>query len=1049
VVNVGHVGVGRSRAARRTAVDLLGRFEQVADSDSAGPNDISNPIINSPYEPPQRHFEIGPHGPTGVLISGRRPSESFVPVPVTRKGRQPIQQALDFDFEGDRRETNTLINDIRREVERWRANNWNGVTPYSRKLLAHWAADRPTRDDPVLFCQREAAETAIFLTEVAGRHSTADYRRRLDPENKIHNDGLPRTGLKMATGSGKTVVMAMLIAWQTINKVMSPRDARFAKRFLVVAPGITIRDRLGVLHPEREDNYYRERDLVPPGLWEALLQAQVEVINYHAFLPRDAKEIQGVASNTRKLLRGNKPETADAFRETPDMVADRLLRSFGSTEGGLVVFNDEAHHCYQDKLSEHPDDAAGKDDQDRNRDARVWFRGLLDLGRKAPLKAVYDLSATPYYLKGSGYNEGHIFPWVVSDFSLMDAIESGIVKIPRIPVDDDAASRQPIYLNLWDHIQPPLPKRRTAKGFDTGPLGWVMPETLEGALRSLYRSYEQNHRRYEQTLAALGEPPPVLIVVCPNTVVSKLVFDWIVGREIEQPDGSTRLAPGNLPLLSNVEDGIWTTRQRTILVDSVALESGEPLGADFKKDAAREIEAFKQAYRLRNPGADVDKLTDADLLREAMNTIGKKGKLGESIRCVVSVSMLTEGWDANTVTQILGVRPFRSQLLCEQVVGRGLRRRSYSIDEETGRFEPEYAEVYGVPFEFIPDDRPTPKPKIVRPALEVRAEPSRSDLAIKFPKLDGYRVELPDETLHAEFTNESRLHLDQATVALWVENRGVIGEAAEVDLEDIRTARQQRIAFAIAKTLAQQEKFFAAHAGVERPWLFPQLVAICQQWLAECVTTDPEVTKGHLLLTQACARAAEKVFSSIFRVVGSQTAVLMPIVRRFDPMGSTDDVRFVTRKAVMDPPPSKSHLNHVVLDGVRGNSWEEGLAEILERDKRVHSYVKNERLGLTIPYIHDGRAHDYVPDFLVRLVCEPDDVERTLIVEVSGGQKSPGPTAAKADTARNQWCAAVNNWGEFGRWGYIEIKHIKDATAKIHDAIENLYADRPIIGLPA
>jgi len=399
--------------------------------------DLSNPIINSPYEPPNAHFEIGHAGPTGQLIPGRRSSESYIPVPVSRKAAQGGQQAFDFDLTGERREQNTLINDIRREVERWRANNWNGVTPYTRKLLAYWAAEPPDRDEPVLFCQREAAETAVFLTEVAGRYGTADYRRRLEPENKLHNDGLPRVALKMATGTGKTVVMAMIIAWQTINKVMTPNDARFAKRFLVVTPGITIRDRLGVLHPERDDNYYRERDLVPADLWDALLQAQVEIINYHVFLPRDSKEIQGVAANTRKLLRAGRPEEADAFRETPDMVAARVMRSFGAGKGEIVVLNDEAHHCYQDKLLESGGEA-DSEDLERNRDARVWFRGLCDLRRRAGIKVVYDLSATPYYLKGSGYNEGFIFPWVVSDFSLMDAIESGIVKIPRIPVDDDA-----------------------------------------------------------------------------------------------------------------------------------------------------------------------------------------------------------------------------------------------------------------------------------------------------------------------------------------------------------------------------------------------------------------------------------------------------------------------------------------------------------------------------------------------------------------------------------------------------------------------------------
>ncbi|MGO8894150.1 MAG: hypothetical protein ACLQB1_31340 [Streptosporangiaceae bacterium] len=576
-----------------------------------------------------------------------------------------------------------------------------------------------------------------------------------------------------------------------------------------------------------------------------------------------------------------------------------------------------------------------------------------------------------------------------------------------------------------------------------------MPEVLEGALRSLYRSYQQNYTRYTDTLAARGEPPPVLIVVCPNTIVSKLVFDWIAGRDAEFPDGTSHLVPGNLPLLSNVDDGAWTAPQRTILIDSEQLESGEPLGADFRKAAAREIEAFKQSYRLRDPGADVDKITDADLLREAMNTIGKKDKLGEHIRCVISVAMLTEGWDANTVTHILGVRPFRSQLLCEQVVGRGLRRRNYAVNPDTGRFEAEYAEVYGVPFAFIPSDRQIPRPREPRPAVEVRALPERWDLAIHFPKLDGYRVELPDETLHADFDEDSRMHLDQATVALWVKNQGVIGAAAEVDLDDIRSARTQRIAFAIAKTLIEREEFFAALGGAQRPWLFPQLVDITRQWLDQCVTTETGVTKGHLLLTQAGARASEKVFSSIIRYPGSRQPVLMPIIRRFDASGSTDDVHFITRKVVMDPPPAKSHLNHVVLDGLRGNSWEEAIARALEDNMRVRSYVKNERLGFTIPYVHEGRTHEYVPDFLVRLVTEPGDVERTLIIEVSGSRKSPGPTVAKADTARNQWCAAVNNWGEFGRWGYVEVHNPADAGPLLRDAIDNLYADRPIIGLPA
>jgi type III restriction enzyme len=370
------------------------------------------------------------------------------------------------------------------------------------------------------------------------------------------------------------------------------------------------------------------------------------------------------------------------------------------------------------------------------------------------------------------------------------------------------------------------------------------------------------------------------------------------------------------------------------------------------------------------------------------------------------------------------------------------------VDEETGHFGPEYAEIYGVPFAFIPGDHQPPKGPHPRPAIEVRAVEDRWRLAVRFPKLDGYRVELPDQPLHANFDDKAALHLDQQTVALWVETRGVIGAAAQVDLDDIRHARPQRVAFEVAKALVEREEFFAAHDGVERPWLFPQLVNICRRWLDTCVTTDPAVTKGYLLLAQARARAAEKVFGSIVSYPENRSSVLLPVVRRFDPEGSTDNVRFVTRKVVMDPPPTKSHLNHVVLDGLRGNSWEEGLARILEHDDRVLSYVKNERLGFTIPYVHEGRSHDYVPDFLVRLITETDEVDRTLIVEVSGSQKSPGPTKAKANTARNQWCAAVNNDGRWGRWGYIEVHNPLQDWPDLDAAVDALYQDQPIIGLP-
>ena len=1004
---------------------------------------IENPILNTPYDPPEAHFELGPDGPTGTVNPGRRPSESFIPVPAGRKGKD--QAALDFDVTGERRELNSLINDIRAQVDLWRARAYPGVTPYSRKLLQHWAARAPERDDPMFFCQREAAETAIYLAEVAGRHGYADFRTRIDPENRIHNDGLPRVALKMATGTGKTVVMAMLIAWQTINKVASPNDSRFAKRFLILTPGITIKDRLRVLDPTSPDNYYRERDVVPADLWDALLQAQLVITNYHTFLLRDAKEIQGVASNTRKILTAGKK--VDPFKETDDQMVARVLRDLTSRggkktkAGEIVVINDEAHHCYRDKPLEEEvtlDAEDKKEAKQRNEDARVWFKGLQAIQKKVGMKAVYDLSATPYYLRGSGYNEGYIFPWTVSDFSLMDAIESGIVKVPRIPVDDDAAGDQITYRQLWDYVGPALPKRKTKNFDEDRPL----PKELEGALHSLHRSYERRFERWEHELKPLGEPPPVMIVVCPNTLVSKMVYDWIAGKDIERDDGTKVPRPGELKLLSNVEDGEWVRRPRSILIDSAQLESGEVMGRDFKQAASQEIELLKDEYR-RRTGGDVDKMTDEYLLREVMNTVGKKGKLGEHVRCVVSVSMLTEGWDANTVTHILGIRRFGSQLLCEQVVGRGLRRRSYAPNE-TGRLDPEYAEVYGVPFAFIPG-KPTVERPPLPPAVEVTALPERAELRIEFPKVDGYRVEIPDEKFFTSFDEKSRLHVERSTVATWTRTRGIAGETEEQTLDHCRNARVQEIAYQVARTLVRHR--YTAYDDVPRPWLFPQLVGIAREWLDTCVTVDADTTIGMLLLTDGTHLAAEYLFNGLIHQEGDRDQILLPILRAFDPEGSTDDVHFFSRKVVLDA--TKSHVNRVVLDGQGGNTWEQILSLLCEQHSSVASYVKIDHLGFSIPYVHEGRTYQYVPDFLVRL--EPrDDIERTLIVEVSGGQKSvysPGTVKAKAETARYQWCAAVNNHGGYGRWGYIEITNPATASGRLDDAIENLYADGTVIGL--
>lgn len=1010
---------------------------------------LGNPILNGPYDPPTRHFEIGPHGPTGAINVGRRPSESFIPIPPSRKGfRTPggdVQEALDFDLTRERREHNSLINDLRRDVERWRQRKYERVTATSRTLLLYWAD--PDRENRVLFCQREAAETAIFLAEVAGRHGYTDWRRRLAEANSEHNAGLPRVALKMATGSGKTVVMAMLIAWQTLNKVRTPQHSRFSKRFLVITPGITIRDRLRVLLPGDPGNYYAERDLVPPDLVGSLRQAQVIVTNFHGFLTRDAKEIKGVSKTTRQILLAGK--YTDPFRETADATVARVLKSFGPLTGKaaqeIVVFNDEAHHCYQDRPL--PTVAAAtklsKEQTEANLEARVWFKGVQAVARRVGVKAIYDLSATPFYLSGSGYHEGFIYPWTVSDFSLMDAIESGIVKIPRTPVDDDATGELVTYLRLWDHIGDKLPKTKLIS--TPGTMAAPLPPELEGALRSLYRSYETAYAYWAEVLAHTGQTPPVFIVVCPNTVVSKLVYDWISGSAVEAGDGSMAYRVGELGLFSNMVDGRPLARPYTILVDSAQLESGEALKPDFRAAAAAEIDAFKVEYRRRSPGADVDKLTDEDILREVMNTVGKKDRLGEGVRCVVSVAMLTEGWDANTVTHILGIRAFRSQLLCEQVVGRGLRRRSYAVNED-GRFDPEYASVYGIPFAFIPSDRPPPPILPPVPVIEVASVPGREHLRISFPKLDGYRIEIPDAELMFDPGDAAPFEIGPSTVPTWVETSGIVGGSETIRDADGTDVRVQRVAFALARRLL--DAHFSSPDGDRRPWLFPRLVTICRDWMRANVHCADGYDIGYLLTyAERQAEAVEAIHHAITVQVGNRRERLRPMLRGTDAVGSTAGVAFLTRKAVVAT--EKSEISHVTLDGKGGNTWEQILSLECERHKAVAAYAKNDHLGFAIPYVHKGRTHAYVPDFLLRLVrAEGEPFDRTLVVEVSGGQKSPGPTAVKARTARDSWCAAVNNHAGNGRWGYVEITSMVGVRTVLSDAITALYADAPIIGDP-
>ena len=980
---------------------------------------IQNPILNAPFDEPSRHFRFDDQGITNDIVENRRVSAYFIPIAQPRKKGKQLQ--FETEWTADRLEENRIVNLIRERVGAWRRGGHVGVTATTARLLEYWR--NPEREKKLFFCQIEAVETAIYIAEVARKYGDAWIENDLRAANDTTNPGLSRIALKMATGSGKTVVMAMLIAWQALNKLANPQDARFSDAFLIVTPGITIRDRLRVLLPNDPQNYYRERDILPAEQMDELGKAKILITNFHAFKLRELGE---AARLTKAILNRGGPSP---FTETPDQMVRRVCRQLGIKKN-IIVINDEAHHCYRRRAGgEEPTlkGAARKAAQKRDEEARIWISGLEAAKAKIGIKVVYDLSATPFFLRGSGYSEGTLFPWVVADFSLIDAIESGIVKVPRVPVADDTMiGDQPTYRDLWLRIRDDLPKK--GRGTEAVRGEPKLPAELQGALHSLYGNYEKYYRQWERNTEARanGLTPPVFIVVCNNTNVSKLVFDYVAGWQKPLPDGSTVVVPGQLPIFGNELNGTWSPRPNTILVDSEQLESGDAMSADFKKIAAIEIDEFKSEYRTRFPGRDAEGLTDEDLLREVMNTVGKPGKLGENVKCVVSVSMLTEGWDANTVTHILGVRAFGTQLLCEQVVGRGLRRMSY-LPNGQGRFEPEYAEVYGVPFSFIPCSGSAKDPKPGPTPTRVRALEDRIACEISFPRVVGYRYDVPGERLEARFTDESRLVLSTKDIPTRTETAPIVGEATIHTLDDLKKRREQEVVFLLAKLTL--EKYFRqdGEERAERPqqhrfdpevksWLFPQLLGITRRWLHECVERKDHTFYQLLLLHERAHDAADRIYRAIIES-NSGAKTLKPILRPYDTAGATRYVDFDTTRATYKARADKCHVSHVVADT---GSWEQKTAQALEEMAEVVAYVKNDHLGLIIPYTLNGEERSYYPDFIARVRSSGGGGEINLIVEVTGEKKKD--KEAKAATARALWVPAVNNHGAFGRWAFVEIR---------------------------
>lgn len=974
---------------------------------------VEQPILCSPYEEPNAHWVYDTQTGEAVKNPGRR--EAGYWFKTERTGSE--QRQMQF-IQEEERDDLPIVNALRADVKRWRETNYPNVTPVTRELLRHWASDNLKHR--LFFCQREAVETIIYLVEIlrGGRgprfkpqFSAEELSKLVDAPNTPGLQELIRYGCKMATGSGKTVVMAMLIAWAFCNRGKVPSDERFPAAALVVCPNLTIKQRLQVLRPETVDNYYDEFTLIPTKLRPLLNKGKVLVTNWHQFA-LESPHHEG----------GQTYDVVNKGEETPDAFARRVLGELYS-RSPLMVLNDEGHHAYRPAAT---DEKLSADAKKEREEATVWISGLDRMNQACGVRFCVDLSATPFYIQGSGHSEGSPFPWLVSDFGLVDAIESGITKIPRLPVSDSTGRPEPKFFRLWKTINADiLPAERLSGG---RPRPDAVYREAEGALITLASQWKERFAYIQEASDAQEKTPPVLIVVCDNTDIAEHFYRKISGEQVvevlEQNGKKTRTRKQTVygqgalfPELSNSEGVL-----RTLRIDSKMLADAE------------------------NAAPSGSRAQAAEELRHIVATIGKKGQPGEQVRCVVSVAMLNEGWDANNVTHILGLRAFSSQLLCEQVVGRGLRRMSYTPDPETGLLTEEYVDVYGIPFSVIPfKGRPSGKPEPVdRPKNHVRAIPEREAFEIAFPNVEGYAFALRKDEIQADINAMEPLHLQPSrhptatfvkpSVGYDTGSPSLLGPGQTVvhDKEAFyKMTHFQAVKFTIAHQIVQKlindsTRQREAKLGLlSRHRLFPQVFRFVDAYVEKKVDF-----RGGNPLDLAQERyvtlVVERLLAAIEPNETRGEVPLLPILNRYEPIGRTRGVNFLTARPCHGT--QKSHVNQVVLDT---DTWERSACFWLEFSEDVVCYVRNDHLGLSIPYEYAGVSHAYEPDFIVKLT---NGVH--LVLETKGFE--PDQALAKHEAAK-RWVSAVNNWGQRGKWEF----HVCHNPQQLRHELAHLVSESP------
>jgi type III restriction enzyme len=949
-------------------------------------NAVDNPILNNPFAEPTRYYDFSQE--ISRILDGRRPAGYHGMTRTERMGEGAITQHELVLL--------PLVNDIRQRVKEWRDARYPNVTTTTRDLLDHWnREDRP----PLFFCQREAIETIVWLVEATpadrqGIEIPTDAPNDLDSLRKGYGP-LRRMCAKMATGSGKTVVMAMVAAWSILNKLANRQDARFSDSILVVGPNLTVKERLAVLAPQAADNYYERFDLVPSGYRDLLARGRVFITNWHVFGVKDDSRRRGI------VQRG---------RESDAAFVKRVLGKDLGNATGLLVLNDEAHHAWRPAGARpegvEENEAMSAEERELAEEATIWVGGLDRINKVRGIRQVVDLSATPFYIRASGHIEGTPLPWITSDFGLVDAIESGITKIPRIPVGDDSGRPEPKYFHLWREIMNRLPpaERETVKKRAKPESVW---REAQGALTILAGKWKATADHF----AACGYAvPPAMIVVAANTTLAGIVAEGLRRGEIL----------GDL------------AGDNTFAIDSKVLAEAEAATEGEKKDTVQELLRLKTATVGKSEWPAERAPAGFEHLAEPP---------GKHVRCVVSVGMLTEGWDAQNVTQILGLRAFSSQLLCEQVVGRGLRRMSYQLDPATGTFDPEYCDVFGIPFEVIPvqgtTTKPVPPPP---PSTLVQALEERKHMAIEWPRVEGFVVDVR-QRLRCDVSKVPilavRPSIEPTEVTVksqmgWV--TGKVGFHNTTGTLETLTRDQfydehrlQRTVFEIARDITEVFAGGKVSMGSQpvpprrvdaARLLFTQVLAVVEQYVSRRISLADGARIEEIALAHYRDAIVERLIGAIEPDTDAGEAAILPRIDRQRPMGSTTGVQFRTTKPTRGA--AKSHISHVVLD----SSWEHTAAYHFELSPHVISYAKNDRLDFEIEYEWRGVKHKYRPDYLVKIDARDRDPV-TLILEVKGFEDEQDRMKS---TAAVRWCRAVNHDGRFGRWLYYQTR--KPATLR-------------------